>query len=244
MLKRIDGREYADLRTIKIQRGVQKDPIGSVLIEWGNTKVICSASLEERLPPWMSASAGKGWITAEYGMLPGSTDKRINRDKAKNSGRTQEIQRLIGRSLRACIPLKDLGPRTLQFDCDVLQADGGTRVASITGSYLALKLAIDYLIRHGQITKSPRVTQVAAVSIGRVEGEIIADLNYHEDSRAELDANVVMTAAKEFIELQGTAEDGSFTRSEWDLLLDRAETACSKLFEIQNAALAEWDLKS
>lgn len=241
-MKRIDGRQANELRPIRITRGFQKHPAGSVLMEWGDNKVLCSATVEERLPPWMNPNEGKGWITAEYMMLPASSDQRIQRKRALENGRTHEIQRLIGRAIRAAIPLKDLGPRTIHLDCDVLQADGGTRVASITGSYLALALAIDHLIRFGKITQSPRLTPIAAVSVGRCSGQILADLNYAEDSKAEVDANVVMNSRGEFIELQGTAEDGAFTKSEWDELLKIAGSACEQIFEIQKRYLSEWNL--
>lgn len=241
-MARHDGRSKDQLREIKFQKGPQRNPAGSVLIYWGNTHVICSATVEEKVPNWMNASEGKGWITAEYSMLPGSTDRRIGRDRARNNGRTHEIQRLIGRSLRAALPLKSIGPRTITLDCDVIQADGGTRVASITGSYLALRIALQGLVMAGKLEKTPPITQVAAVSIGRVKGEICADLDYIEDSTAELDANVVMNSNLEFIELQGTAEKGSFTRAEWDQLMDSATSACKQIFEIQNTALTSWEI--
>jgi len=241
-MKRGDGRSANELRPIKIIRGFQKHPAGSVLIEWGDTKVLCSATVEERLPPWMNPNEGKGWITAEYMMLPASSDGRIQRKRALENGRTHEIQRLIGRAIRAAIPLQDLGPRTVHLDCDVLQADGGTRVASITGSYLALALAIDHLIRFGRITKSPRLTPIAAVSVGRCSGEILIDLNYAEDSKAEVDANIVMNAQGNFIELQGTGEDGAFSKAEWDELLKMGTLACEKIFQIQRQYISEWQL--
>lgn len=203
--------------------------------------MLCSASVEERVPPWMKDNQG-GWITAEYNMLPGSTDRRMHRDRARNNGRTHEIQRLIGRSLRAALDLKALGPRTITLDCDVLQADGGTRVASITGAYLALRLALESLLTAKRIKRLPELCPVAAISVGKVNSEILVDLDFSEDSQADLDANIVMNANQCFIELQSTAEKGSFTRQEWDQLLDAASAACQKVFEIQNVQLNEWGL--
>lgn len=241
-MTRHDGRRAEDLRPIHIIKSPQKDPAGSVLIEWGNTKVICSASVEEKLPVWMQ-NENRGWITAEYNMLPGSSDKRISRDRVRTNGRTQEIQRLIGRSLRAAVNLESLGPRSIILDCDVIQADGGTRVASITGSYLALMLAFQQMLQKGQLSKFPSTQKIAAVSVGKVKGEIVVDLDYPEDSTAELDANVVMNEKGEFVEIQGTAEKDSFSRTEFNQLLDIASTACRKIFQIQEKYMSEWGIK-
>lgn len=237
--QRRDGRTWDQLRKISFTQSPQKDPAGSVLIEWGHTKVICSASVEEKTPPWMNDKDG-GWITAEYNMLPGSTDKRIHRDRARNTGRTHEIQRLIGRSLRAAIDLKKLGPRTLLFDCDVLQADGGTRVASITGAYLALRLALEHLVTEKRISQLPALNPVAAISLGRVKGQLLCDLDYVEDSQAELDANVVMNGSGQFIEVQATAEKGSFSKDEWAQMMSLAQDSCENLFQIQEEQLKAW----
>ncbi|TVQ78040.1 MAG: ribonuclease PH [Bradymonadales bacterium] len=241
-MPRIDGRSANDLRPIRFIPGVQRDPLGSVLVEWGDTKVICSASVDEKLPPWMQGQ-NRGWITAEYSMLPGSSDRRIQRERARNSGRTQEIQRLIGRSLRACIQLENLGPRTIIFDCDVLQADGGTRVASITGSYLALRLALAKLVELNRLKTLPPTNMLAAISVGKLSGECLCDLNYHEDARAEVDANVVMNDRGEFIEMQATAEDGAFRLEEWNQLLESAQAACRQIFQIQKKTLEDWKLE-
>lgn len=175
-------------------------------------------------------------------MLPGSTNQRIHRERALKNGRTLEIQRLIGRAIRACVDLKDLGPRTFQHDCDVIQADGGTRVAAITGSYLALRLALKALLRQGKIKKIPETRLVAAVSVGRIKGEICADLDYPEDSTAEVDANIVMDETGKFLEVQGTAENGAFSREELDQLLDCASDACQRIFDLQRKMIQEWEL--
>jgi len=242
-MPRGDQRQAADLRAIKIIRSPQKDPLGSVLVEWGNTHVVCSVMMEDKMPNWMQGQGeSSGWITAEYGMLPGSSDKRIHRDRIRNTGRTHEIQRLIGRSIRACMDLKHLGPRTIQIDCDVLQADGGTRVASVTGSYLALRLALSKLVERRALKEVPKTLLVGGLSLGRVNGEWIADLNYVEDVKAEVDANIVMNEKLEFIELQGTAEKGSFSREEFNKMLDLAQTGMQKVFAIQKKYLSDWGL--
>lgn len=176
-------------------------------------------------------------------MLPGSSDRRIHRDRARNTGRTHEIQRLIGRSLRASVDLKKIGPRTLIFDCDVLQADGGTRVASITGSYVAMRMAFHKLLMEGLIKATPSFLQVAAISVGKVKGELFVDLDFPEDSGAEVDANIVMNEKNEFVELQSTAEKGSFSKTEWDELLDAGMKACGEIFKIQNQVLREWEIE-
>lgn len=235
-MKRSDGRQFHELRKIHFTPHAQKDPAGSVLVEWGLTRVLCSVMVEERSPPWMPPGQRTGWITAEYVMLPGSSDKRISRDKSRNNGRTHEIQRLIGRSLRTCVDLAKIGEKTLQIDCDVLQADGGTRVASITGAYLALRLAM-----HKWRLNVPAIA-VAAVSLGIVDGRVLTDLNYSEDSTAEVDSNLVMNERGEFIELQSTAERASFTRAQWDSLLSAGEDACRRVLQIQKGCLLEWGI--
>lgn len=239
MTLRRDGRLFDQLRSIKVTPNIQKDPDGSVLIEWGNTHVLCSVIVEDKIPHWMQGSTS-GWITAEYGMLPGCSDKRIQRDKIRSTGRTHEIQRLIGRSLRASLNLSELGPRTVQIDCDVIQADGGTRVASITGAYLALRLALASAHKKGKLKSPVSTIPVAAVSLGKVSGNIILDLNYFEDVEAAVDANVVMNKKFELIEVQGTAEKGTFTRQELNELLTTAEKGLSSLFELQNRLASEW----
>ncbi len=242
-MARIDGRRIDELRKIEILPSPQKDPAGSVLIQWGQTKVVCSVMIDEKVPHWMQAQGeAGGWITAEYGMLPGSSDRRIQRDKIRQTGRTHEIQRLIGRSIRAAMDMKKLGTRTVQIDCDVLQADGGTRVASITGGYLAFRMALQKLREKKLMKEIPETRLIAAVSLGRVEGNWALDLNYAEDVKAEIDANVVMNDKNEFIEIQGTGEKGSFPRSEMEQLLDLSMSGCRQLFEIQRKYLNEWGL--
>lgn len=242
-MPRTDGRQNSELRPIRFDKSPQKDPAGSCLISWGETKVICSASIEEKVPKWMTDKS-TGWITAEYCMLPGSSDRRIHRDRARNTGRTHEIQRLIGRSLRSSVNLKKMGPRTMILDCDVIQADGGTRVASITGSYIAMRMAFHKLLSEGLIPATPPLLQVAAISVGKVNGEIFVDLNFPEDSSAEVDANIVMNERGEFVELQSTAEKGSFSKDEWSELLDSGVKACEEIFQIQNRILKEWEIEA
>jgi ribonuclease PH len=234
---RPSGRAVDQARTIKITRNYTKHAEGSVLIECGDTKVLCTASVEERLPPWLRGK-GKGWVTAEYGMLPRSTGSRMGREAArgKQSGRTQEIQRLIGRSLRAVIDLKALGERQITVDCDVIQADGGTRTAAITGAYVALRDAIQTLLEGGQIKKSPLHGQLASISVGIYQGTPVLDLDYAEDSNAETDMNIVMNDAGHFIEVQGTAEGHAFRREELNQLLDLADKGIRELFIAQNEA--------
>lgn len=226
------------LREIKITRHYTKHAEGSVLIECGDTKVICTASVDERVPPHKKGS-GEGWVTAEYGMLPRSTDSRMPREaaKGKQSGRTQEIQRLIGRSLRAVVDLKKLGERTIQLDCDVIQADGGTRTASITGAFVALHDAVSDLLANGLITESPLKEFVAAVSVGIYRGTPVLDLDYLEDSDCDTDMNVVMLGNGHFVEVQGTAEGNAFSRAEMDTLLELASNGIAQLIEKQRAAL-------
>jgi len=231
---RTDGRKLAQLRPIKITPSYIKTADGSVLIEMGDTKVICTAKLEERVPPFLRNS-GKGWITAEYGMLPGSSATRIGREssRGKVGGRTHEIQRLIGRSLRAIADLRSLGERTIWIDCDVIQADGGTRTASITGAYVALTEAVRSWLSRGVISIDPIKDAVAAVSIGIVKGRILLDLCYEEDSKADVDMNFVMTGTGKFIEVQGTAETSPFTRRQMERMAEIAETGIKELLKTQ-----------
>jgi ribonuclease PH len=233
-------RQPDQLRTIRITRHYTKHAEGSVLIECGDTKIICTASVEEKIPPHKKGS-GEGWVTAEYGMLPRSTGSRMAREaaKGKQSGRTQEIQRLIGRSLRSVVDLKKLGERTLQVDCDVIQADGGTRTASITGAFVALQDAVNCLLGKGLIKENPLNDFVAAISVGVYQGVPVLDLDYAEDSDCDTDMNVVMTGAGKFVEVQGTAEGPAFTRGEMDALLDLAQAGIAQLVEIQRAVLTE-----
>ncbi|MCK5799407.1 MAG: ribonuclease PH [Deltaproteobacteria bacterium] len=230
---RHDGRAADALRPIEITTGFQASADGSALIRWGDTWVLCAASIDESVPPFRRDSGG-GWVTAEYAMLPGSTSPRKAR---RAGGREKEIQRLIGRSLRAAIDLEALGPRTITIDCDVLQADGGTRVASITGGWIALALAIDKLRNDGTLTTQPLGTPIAAVSVGIIDGEARLDLPYVEDSVAEVDMNVVMTAEGRLIEVQGTAEQGTFSRAQLNELLDLAEKGIGELSALQQSAL-------
>jgi ribonuclease PH len=235
------GERAADaLRPVCITRRYTMHAEGSVLIEFGNTKVLCTASVEERVPPHKRGS-GEGWVTAEYGMLPRATHSRSDREAArgKQSGRTQEIQRLIGRSLRAVFDLKKLGERTIQLDCDVIQADGGTRTAAITGAFVAARDAVDGLLAAGKITESPITAQVAAISVGIVQGTPLLDLEYTEDSACDTDMNVVMTGAGHFVEVQGTAEGVAFTRAEMDALLVLAEKGVAELMQLQNQSLSK-----
>lgn len=238
-MTRHDGRAPNQLRPIKITRRYTKHAEGSVLIEFGDTKVLCTASVEERVPPHKKNS-GEGWVTAEYGMLPRSTNTRTDREAArgKQTGRTQEIQRLIGRSLRAVVDLKKLGERQITLDCDVIQADGGTRTASITGAYVALMDAVNVLLEKKLIKESPVREPVAAISVGIHDGTALLDLNYVEDSACETDMNVVMTGSGTFIEVQGTAEGVPFTRAEMDQLMELASAGVKQLVAAQAAALA------
>ncbi|MGB1562061.1 MAG: ribonuclease PH [Sinimarinibacterium flocculans] len=234
---RPSGRASDQLRTVSIERGYTRHAPGSVLVSFGDTRVLCTASIEERGPAWKKDG---GWVTAEYGMLPGATHTRGRREAAqgKQSGRTQEIQRLIGRSLRACVDLSALGTATITVDCDVLQADGGTRTASITGAYVALVDAVASLRKRGVLKRDPLFGQVAAVSVGIYRGEPVLDLDYAEDSDCECDMNVVMNEAGQFIEVQGTAEGHAFRREELDALLDLASGGIRELIEAQRSALA------
>ena len=235
---RSDGRAAGELRNVKITPGYLPYAEGSVLIEMGNTRVVCGASFEERVPPFLRNS-GQGWLTAEYAMLPRSTQTRTPRETGRGgpSGRTHEIQRLIGRSLRAIADMKALGERTITIDCDVLQADGGTRTAAITGAYVAFALANRRLLENGKISRSAMMNQVAAVSVGMVDNTPLLDLKYDEDSRAEVDMNVVCTGDGRFIEVQGTAEREPFSRSQMDELLELARQGIATLIGMQKVAI-------
>lgn len=236
---RHDGRAIDALRDVQIEKDYLIHPEGSVLITVGNTKVICTASVEDRVPPFLRGS-GKGWVTAEYSMLPRATGQRTQREasKGKIGGRTMEIQRLIGRALRAVIDLEALGERTIWIDCDVIQADGGTRTASITGAFVAMALATAGIAEKKKLKSFPINQYLAATSVGKSEeGELILDLNYIEDSSAAVDMNVVMTSAGEFVELQGTGEESTFNRKEMDGLLDLAENGIHQLIDLQKQAL-------
>jgi len=239
---RTDGRASNELRPVKITPGFLAYAEGSVLIEMGNTRVICSASLEERVPPFLRNS-GQGWLTAEYAMLPRSTQTRTARETGRGgaSGRTHEIQRLIGRSLRAVADMKALGERTLTIDCDVLQADGGTRTAAITGAYVAFAIAGRRLLKSGKISRSVVLNQVAAVSVGIVDKVPLLDLKYDEDSRAEVDMNVVCTGDGRFIEVQGTAEREPFSREQMDELLALAGEGVASLVQLQRDAISQFE---
>jgi ribonuclease PH len=233
------GRAADQLRPVRITRGFTIHAEGSVLIEFGATRVLCTASVEEKVPPHKRGS-GEGWVAAEYGMLPRATHTRSDREAArgKQSGRTQEIQRLIGRSLRAVFNLAALGERTIHLDCDVLQADGGTRTAAITGAFVAAQDAVNRLLAEGKISQSPIVAPVAAISVGIVQGTPLLDLEYTEDSACDTDMNVVMTGAGHFVEVQGTAEGVAFTRAELNSLLALAEQGITELMALQQKALA------
>ena len=236
---RTDGRKNYELRSLKITPGYIKTADGSVLIEMGDTRVICTAKLEERVPAFLRNS-GKGWITAEYGMLPGSSQQRIGRESSRGrvGGRTHEIQRLIGRSLRAIADLKSLGERTIWIDCDVIQADGGTRTASITGAYVALAAAARGWLDRGIVNVDPIKDAVAAVSIGVVEGKVLLDLCYDEDSKADVDMNFVMTGTGKFIEVQGTAESAPFTRKQMERMAEIAQDGIKELMKAQKKIIA------
>jgi ribonuclease PH len=235
---RSGGRAADQLRPVRITRHYTMHAEGSVLIEFGHTRVLCTATVEERVPPHKKGS-GEGWVTAEYGMLPRATHTRSDREAArgKQTGRTQEIQRLIGRSLRAVFDLKALGERTITLDCDVLQADGGTRTAAITGAFVAAQDAVHTLLAAGKLTASPISGHVAAISVGIVQGTPLLDLEYTEDSACDTDMNVVMTGAGHYIEVQGTAEGAAFSRQEMDRLLALAESGVKELVRLQDAAL-------
>jgi len=234
-----EGRSLQQLRPISMTRHFIKHPEGAVLVEFGDTRVICTASIEESVPPFLRGK-GTGWVTAEYSMLPRATHTRSSREaaKGKQSGRTLEIQRLIGRSLRAVTDMAKLGERTIYLDCDVIQADGGTRTASITGAYVALVDAVSSLLAQGKIAESPLKEAVAAVSVGIVDGQAVLDLDYQEDSSAEVDMNFVMTSSGRFVEVQGTAEAEPFTLEQMDAMRDLAMSGINQLFTHQQEALA------
>lgn len=233
---RLDGRGSDKIRKVTITRNYLKYAEGSCLIEMGNTKVICSASVEESVPPFLKNS-GTGWVTAEYGMLPRSCQSRIPR--GKDSGRTYEIQRLVGRSLRSITDMKPLGERTIWIDCDVIQGDGGTRTAAITGSFVALVDAMHKLKKDGKISEVPIRDYVAAISVGKVNGNLLLDLCYEEDSKAQVDMNVIMTGSGEFIEIQGTAEREPFSKGQMDSMLDLAKIGIEELFAAQKKLVSD-----
>jgi ribonuclease PH len=239
MAIRPSGRKAEQMRDVRFTRGFTRHAEGSVLVEFGDTRVLCTASIETRVPPFLKGT-GRGWVTAEYGMLPRSTNSRMRREATSGhqGGRTLEIQRLIGRSLRAVVDLAALGENTITLDCDVLQADGGTRTASITGAYVALADAVDTLLKSGRIKVNPLHGAVASVSVGIYNGMPVLDLDYAEDSNAETDMNIVMNQAGHFIEIQGTAEGHAFRREEMNAMLDLAASGITRLFELQDAARA------
>ena len=236
---RIDGRQSDEIRLCTFERDYTEMALGSVLVTMGKTRVLCTVSLDERVPPWLRGT-GKGWITAEYSLLPGSSPERVSREavKGRQSGRTQEIQRLIGRSIRAVVDLCALGEKQLIVDCDVLQADGGTRTASICGAYVALADAISRMEQAYRVGRNVLLSSCAAVSVGIVDGVALLDLNYSEDVRAEVDMNVVMTSEGYFVEVQGTAENAPYTKSQLDDMLSLAEHGIAGILEIQGTALS------
>ncbi|MCF3933956.1 ribonuclease PH [Acuticoccus sp. M5D2P5] len=236
---RHDGRSGDEMRAVSLERGISKYAEGSCLVKFGNTHVLCTASLEERVPPWLRGG-GAGWVTAEYGMLPRATKERMRREASagKQSGRTQEIQRLIGRSLRAVVDREALGERQISVDCDVIQADGGTRTAAITGAWVALSDCVSFMQNAGMIMSNPLTDHVAAISCGIVDGKPVLDLDYQEDSAAHTDANFVMTGAGTIVEVQGTAEGVPFTRDELTALLDLASAGISRLVDLQKMTVA------
>ena len=236
---RHDGRAFDKLRTIKVTNDYIKHPAGSCLIEFGETRVICTASVEEGVPPFLKNS-GTGWVTAEYGMIPGSCTTRVQRNK--DSGRTQEIQRLVGRSLRGVVDTRKLGERTIKIDCDVIQADGGTRTASVTGGFIALALALKKIQKQGSLMEFPLTDYVAAISVGIHQNNLVLDLNYEEDSNAEMDMNVVMVGKGDFVEVQGTAEGKPFSKKQMDQLLDLAKKGIQELMDIQKKSLGGLEL--
>ncbi|MDE0928284.1 MAG: ribonuclease PH [Acidimicrobiales bacterium] len=232
---RPDGRQNNELRPLTFERDFTEMALGSCLVSFGRTRVLCTASVNDRVPPWLR-NTGQGWVTAEYAMLPGSSPERVRR---KTSGRSQEIQRLIGRSLRAVVDLDALGEREVTVDCDVLQADGGTRTASICGGYVALHDAFTRLVASGEIAANPLNDELAAISVGIIEGEVRLDLPYIEDAAAEVDFNVVMNGSGHFVEVQGTAEGATFSREQLDGLVDMAATGITTIVEAQRAVLAQ-----
>jgi ribonuclease PH len=239
-MKRSDGRSPNELRKVKVTKDYIKHAEGSCLIEFGETKVICTASVEDNVPPFLR-NTGKGWVTAEYGMLPRSTHTRMHRDKAAGSGRTMEIQRLIGRSLRSVVDMDKLSERTIKIDCDVIQADGGTRTASITGGFIALALALKNMKKKKIISAVPLKDYVAAISTGKYDNHMLLDLDYKEDSNAEMDMNIVMLGKGNFVEVQGTAEGEAFSKDELDKLLDLAKKGIKELIAIQKKYIGDWE---
>jgi len=238
-LVRSSGRSVSEQRPVKIIPGYVPDAEGSALIETGNTRVMCAATVELRVPPWMRGK-GTGWVTAEYSMLPRSTTERVRRERGTIGGRTQEIQRLIGRALRAVTDLPALGEISILLDCDVLRADGGTRTASITGAYVALHLALAGLIEAGKLKAIPLKDQIAAISVGIVDGDAVLDLDYNEDSAADVDMNVVMTGGGEFVELQGTGEEATFDRNQLEQMLELADSGIKNLLAAQRTAIGSY----
>ena len=238
MSTRFNSRQADQLRPVSLEPGYAKHAEGSCLVRFGDTHVLCTASVEDRVPPWLRGQ-GKGWVTAEYGMLPRATHTRGDREaaKGKQSGRTQEIQRLIGRALRSAIDLKVLGERVIKIDCDVIQADGGTRTASVTGAYVALYQAVEWLMNKGDLKENPIRTEVAAISCGLVKGEALLDLDYAEDSGADADANFVLTGAGAIVEIQGTAEEAPFSAEQFANLFALAQNGITRLVTYQRQAL-------
>lgn len=241
-MSRSYNRENLELRPVRIIPNVNAYAEGSVQVEFGKTIVICTASIEEGVASWLKGK-GQGWITSEYGMLPRSTHTRIKREREKLSGRTHEIQRLIGRSLRACLDLTKIGERTVMIDCDVIQADGGTRTASITGGFVALAMAVEKLKQTQNLESNPLINQVAAVSVGMKEGQVLVDLDYDEDSNIDVDMNFVMTKDQKFVEIQGTGEHSTFSFEEMNKMSKAAMDALNKLLEIQTKTLNEVGIK-
>lgn len=232
--KRYDGRAPDELRVVKFTKDFTINAKASVLVEMGNTRVICAVSVDESIPPWMRRdNVSGGWLTCEYGMLPSATSDRFRRETGRVGGRTMEIQRLIGRALRAVVDLQKLGKRQITIDCDVIQADGGTRTASITGAYVALRMAVDRLMEEGLLKEDPIKEAIAAISVGIYKGTPVLDLNYFEDSKAEVDMNVVMTASGRLVEVQGTAEEEPFTKEQMTRMMDLAEKGITELLEAQ-----------
>jgi len=238
MFKRLSNRNFDELRNIVLEANISPYAEGSCIVKFGNTHVLCTATVESKLPLWLRNS-GKGWITAEYGMLPRSTHTRVDREvnKGKPSGRTQEIQRLIGRSLRSVVDLRKMSEYQIKIDCDVIQADGGTRTASITGAWVALYQSVNFLLKSGKLIENPIFDQVAAISCGVCENQELVDLDYEEDSNAETDGNFVMTATNKIVEIQTTAEEKPFNKEQFLKLLNIAEISTKKLFKIQKDAL-------
>ena len=241
-MPRFKERKPDEIRPVKITRGYTQVPEGSVLMEMGNTKVLCTATVEDRVPPFIKGT-GRGWVTAEYSMLPRATDVRNQREatKGKVGGRTMEIQRLIGRALRSVVDLSKLGERTIWLDCDVLQADGGTRTASITGAYVALADAFKYLVDNNLLKQNPLIDSIAAISVGKIGNEVMVDLDYEEDSKAEVDMNIVMTGSGKFVEIQGTAEGKTFDRADLDRFLTLGQNGITQLIEHQKQSLRQGD---